>query len=432
MKILCIACFLAAMLPVLCIGDQGRIRLVSIDGPITPVTAEYIAGNLRESIRLRDRLFVIEMDTPGGLDSSMRRIVKEVLASPVPVAVHVSPSGARAASAGAVIAMAAHVCVMAPGTNIGAAHPVALGSGQDKVMQEKSLNDMEAYVEGIAEKRGRNGDVAKKMVRSSISLSAGKALEAKIIDFIATDRSDLLRKLEGRSVRTDSSVQILRLAGAPVERHEMGTREKILDTIGNPTVAYVLMMLGFLGLFFELSNPGVILPGVIGGISLILAFFAFQALPVNYAGVLLIILALVLFIAEIKIVSHGMLTVGGMLAMVLGSLMLYDSPDQYFRVSWSVILATVILVTGFACIVVRKAVLAHKRKPSSGREGLLGERGTADSDIDPEGKVFVRGEYWDAWSEEAIRKGEGVMVQELEGMRLKVTRIATHQTRGGG
>lgn len=432
MKILCIACFLAAMLPVLCIGDQGRIRLVSIDGPITPVTAEYIAGNLRESIRLRDRLFVIEMDTPGGLDSSMRRIVKEVLASPVPVAVHVSPSGARAASAGAVIAMAAHVCVMAPGTNIGAAHPVALGSGQDKVMQEKSLNDMEAYVEGIAEKRGRNGDVAKNMVRSSISLSAGKALEAKIIDFIATDRSDLLRKLEGRSVRTDSSVQILRLAGAPVESHEMGTREKILDTIGNPTVAYVLMMLGFLGLFFELSNPGVILPGVIGGISLILAFFAFQALPVNYAGVLLIILALVLFIAEIKIVSHGMLTVGGMLAMVLGSLMLYDSPDQYFRVSWSVILATVILVTGFACIVIRKAVLAHKRKPSSGREGLLGERGTADSDIDPEGKVFVRGEYWDAWSEEAIRKGEGIMVQELEGMRLKVTRIATHQTRGGG
>lgn len=432
MKIFRIAFSLMVLLSAPGMGDQGRIRLVAIDGPITPVTAEYIARNLKESIRLRDRLFLIEMDTPGGLDNSMRRIVKDVLASPVPVAVHVSPSGARAASAGAVIAMAAHVCVMAPGTNIGAAHPVALGSGEDKVMQEKSLNDMEAYVEGIAEKRGRNGDVAKKMVRSSISLPAGKALEAKIIDFIATDRSDLLRKLEGRSVRTDSSVQILRLAGAPVERHEMDSREKILDTIGNPTVAYVLMMLGFLGLFFELSNPGVILPGVIGGISLILAFFAFQALPVNYAGVLLIILALVLFIAEIKIVSHGMLTVGGMLAMVLGSLMLYDSPDQYFRVSWSVILATVILVTGFACIVIRKAVQAHKRKPSSGREGLLGERGTADSDIDPEGKVFVRGEYWDAWSEEAIRKGEGIMVQELEGMRLKVTRIATHQTRGGG
>jgi membrane-bound serine protease (ClpP class) len=427
MKTFRIAFSLIVLLSAPVMGDQGRIRLVAIDGPVTPVTAEYIGKNIKESAARGDRLFLVEMDTPGGLDSSMRRIVKDILASPVPVAVHVSPSGARAASAGAVIAMAAHVCVMAPGTNIGAAHPVALGSGQDKVMQEKTLNDMEAYVEGIAEKRGRNGDVAKKMVRSSISLSAEKALEAKVIDYMATDRTDLLRKLEGRSVRTDSSVQVLRLAGVPVERHEMGTREKILDTIGNPNIAYVLMMLGFLGLFFELSNPGVILPGVIGGISLILAFFAFQTLPVNYAGVLLIIFALVLFIAEIKIVSHGMLTVGGMLAMILGSLMLYESSDQYFRVSWSVILATVILVTGFACIVIRKAIRAHKRKPSSGREGLLGERGVADSDIDPEGKVFVRGEYWDAWSDETIRKGEGIMVQELEGMKLKVKKITTHQ-----
>lgn len=427
-----VAFLLMVLLSAPAMGAQGRIRVVAVDGPVTPVTAEYVTGNLRESIRLRDSLFLVEMDTPGGLDSSMRRIVKEVLASPVPVAVHVTPSGARAASAGAVIAIAAHVCVMAPGTNIGAAHPVALGREQDTVMGEKSLNDMEAYVEGIAEKKGRNGDVAKRMVRSSLSLPAEKAVEAKLVDFIATDRSDLLRKLEGRSVRTDSGVQVLHLSGAAVERHEMGTRDKILDAIGNPTIAYILMMLGFLGLFFELSNPGVILPGVIGGISLILAFFAFQALPVNYAGVLLIILALVLFIAEVTIVSHGMLTVGGVLAMVLGSLMLYDSPDTYFRVSWGVILATVILVTGFACLVIRKAILAHRRAPSSGREGLLGERGTADSDIDPEGKVFVRGEYWDAWSDEVIRKGEGVTVQEMEGMKLKVTRISTHQARGGG
>lgn len=403
-------------------AKQGKIRLLEINGPINPVTAEYINRNIKESALSGDRLVLIEMDTPGGLESSMRLMVKEILSSTVPVAVHVAPSGARAASAGAIIALAADFCVMAPGTNIGAAHPVTIGEQPDKVMQEKMLNDTTAYVEGIAAKRGRNVETAGRMVRNSISLTADKALEAGVIDFIAADRAELLRKLDGKNVRRGESVSALRLADAAVERHAMSTREKILDTISNPNIAYILMMIGFLGLFFELSNPGVILPGVIGGIALILAFFAFQTLPVNYAGVLLIILAMVLFIAEITIVSHGMLTVGGMVSMVLGSLMLFESPEPFFRVSWSVILTMVFMVTGFALFVIRKAVSAHRRKPSSGREGLIGEKGVADSDIMPEGKVFVRGEYWDAWSDVPIVRGEKIVVIDLEGMKVKVTK----------
>ena len=399
---------------------HGAIRVVGISGPVNPVTAKYVIRNLKQSARLGEQLFLIEMDTPGGLDSAMRDIVKEIFASPVPVTVYVAPSGARAASAGAIIAMSADICAMAPGTNIGAAHPVSLGEQPDKTMQEKILNDAEAYVEGIARKRDRNIEEAKKMVRSSSSLSAEKALELRVIDLIAANRADLLKKLDGRGVERDGKKIVLKLADAKIIKAEMGTREKILDTISNPNVAYVLMMLGMLGLFFELSNPGVILPGVIGGISLILAFFAFQTLPVNYAGVLLIILALILFIAEIKIVSHGMLTVGGVISMILGSLLLFESPEPYMQVSWSVILVTVLAVTSFALIVVTKAIKAHRQTPASGREGLLGEGGKAESDIVPEGKVFVRGEYWDAWSEEPISKGDRIIVQGVEGMKLKV------------
>lgn len=399
---------------------HGAIRVVGISGPVNPVTAKYVIRNLKQSARLGEQLFLIEMDTPGGLDSAMRDIVKEIFASPVPVTVYVAPSGARAASAGAIIAISADICAMAPGTNIGAAHPVSLGEQPDKTMQEKMLNDAEAYVEGIARKRDRNIEEAKKMVRSSSSLSAEKALELRVIDLIAANRADLLKKLDGRGVERDGKKIVLKLADAKIIQAEMGTREKILDTISNPNVAYVLMMLGMLGLFFELSNPGVILPGVIGGISLILAFFAFQTLSVNYAGILLIILALILFIAEIKIVSHGMLTVGGVISMILGSLLLFESPEPYMQVSWSVILVTVLAVTSFALIVVTKAIKAHRQSPASGREGLLGEGGKAESDIVPEGKVFVRGEYWDAWSEEPISKGDRIIVQGVEGMKLKV------------
>ena len=407
------------------VAGKGVIRGVEIDGPINPVTADYLKRNLHEAARNNERLVLVEMDTPGGLDSAMRDSVKAVMASSVPVVVYVAPSGARAASAGAVIALAADICAMAPGTNIGAAHPVSMGEKPDKVMQEKLVNDAEAYVEGIARKRGRNEALARQMVRESLSLSAEKALEGKVIDLVAADRQELLRKLEGRSVVRNGRQVLLDLAGAEVVEHGMAAREKVLNVISNPNVAYVLMMLGFLGLFFELSNPGVILPGVVGGISLILAFFAFQTLPVNYAGVLLILLAIVLFIAEIKIVSHGMLTVGGVISMVLGSLLLFESPEPYLRLSWSVIIVTVLSTTVFAVFAVTLAVRAHRRKPVSGREGLVGETGLAETAVGEDGKVFVRGEYWQAFSDEQIAQNDEIEVVAVEGMRVKVRKAGT-------
>ena len=402
-----------------------KIRLVGIHDPITPVTARFVQRNLQEAARMGDRLVLIEMDTPGGLDTAMREIVKDVMASPVPVVVYVAPSGARAASAGAIIALAADVAVMAPGTNIGAAHPVSLGEkSTDKTMEAKVVNDAEAYAEGIAHLRGRNEELARRLVRESISLSAEKALEGRLIDLIARDRGDLLQQLEGRGFSRNGREQVLKLKGADVMPMEMGAVERVLNAISNPNVAYVLMLLGMVGLYFELSNPGVILPGAIGGICLILAFFAFQTLPVNYAGILLILLGLILFIAEIKIVSHGMLTVAGMCAMVLGSLMLFESPDPYLRISWSVILVTVLATGAFFTVVVAKALSAHRPSPATGREGLVGQEGVAETGLAPDGKVFVRGEYWDAWCDEPIEAGRRVRVLEVDGMRLKVQRIS--------
>lgn len=405
-------------------AEPVRIRTVGIHDPITPVTARFLHRVMEDAAKQRDRLVLIELDTPGGLDSSMREIVKDIFASPVPVAVYVSPSGARAASAGAIICLASDICALAPGTNIGAAHPVSLGEKTDKTMETKVVNDAEAYVEGIARKRGRDETLARSMVRDSVSLSADKALAGHVIDLIARDRAGLLRQLEGRRMSRDGRETVLQLAGAEVAPAQMGTGEQILNAISNPNVAYVLMMLGMLGLFFELSNPGVILPGVIGGISLILAFFAFQTLPVNYAGVLLILLALILFIAEIKIVSHGMLTIGGVIAMVLGSLMLFESPEPYLRVSWSVILAMVLATVLFFVVAVTKVMAVHRLRPVTGREGLTDQEGEAVSEIAPEGKVFVCGEYWDAWSDEPIAAGTRVTVEAVEGMRLKVKRIS--------
>ncbi|MDD2338015.1 MAG: nodulation protein NfeD [Geobacteraceae bacterium] len=420
MKVATLLLFLLVNFVTASYAEQATIRLLEINGPINPATAVYIRRNLLESDQNKEALVLMEMDTPGGLDSSMRDIVKNIFSSKVPVVVYVFPSGSRAASAGAIISLAADFCAMAPGTAIGAAHPVTIVGKPDTVMQEKILNDMLAYVEGIAVRRGRNSEIMRQMVSKSLSLPAERALQDKIIDFIANDRTDLIRKLNGKTVLRASGSFPLELKDAKIVLHEMTAREKILDVIGDPNIAYLLMMLGFIGLFFDLSTPGVILPGVIGAISLILAFFAFQTLPVNYAGVLLILLALVFFIAEVKIVSHGMLTVGGVLAMILGSLLLFDSPEPYLKVSLSIILTTDFLVTGFAIFVLRKAIAVHRIKPFSGKEGLVGEKGHADSDIMPDGKVLIRGEYWEAWSDNPVSRGEKVIVVSVEGMRVKV------------
>ena len=397
-----------------------RVGVVTIQGTINPVTSDYLRRALQEASSRSEQLLVVEMDTPGGLDTAMRESVKSIFASKVPVVVYVAPSGARAASAGAIIALAADVCAMAPGTNIGAAHPVAMGEKPDKVMSAKILNDAEAYIEGIAQKRGRNPDLARRMVRDSISVTAEKGLEGKVVDLLAADRAELLEKLDGRQLDRGGKTVTLHTAGAEVVQHEMTARENILNVISNPNIAYILMMLGFLGLFFELSNPGVILPGVIGAISLIMAFFALQTLPVNYAGVLLIILALILFIVETQVVSHGVLAIGGVISLLLGSLLLFPSPEPALRVSRGVLFSTV-TITGLLFVwIVSRGVQIHRRVPTTGIEGLVGESGTADSDLTPEGKVIVHGEYWNAWSDDPIGHGDRIRVVGIEGLRLKV------------
>jgi membrane-bound serine protease (ClpP class) len=425
--------FLFLSFPVALAAERPQVSVISVNGTVNPVTVAFLLRNLENASRRGDRLFLVELDTPGGLDSAMREAVKGIFSATVPVAVFVTPSGARAASAGAVIALAADICAMAPGTNIGAAHPVTIGEKPDKVMEQKILNDAEAYLEGIARKRGRNAEVAGNMARSSLSLSAEKALQEGVVDLIALNRQDLLAKLDGRRLQRDGTEIVLRLAGAQVTRHEMGTRDKILNTISNPDLAYLLMLAGIVGIFFELSTPGAILPGVIGGISLILAFFAFQTLPVNYAGVLLILLAIILFIAEIKIVSHGILAIGAVIALVFGSLLLFPSSEPGLRLSPGVITVTVLVTTLFFGVVVAKGFEAYRQKPITGEEAMLGQQGSAETDIMPEGKVFVRGEIRSATSSERIVKGEKVEVTAVQGLRVQVKRVdsATHEAAAG-
>ena len=324
----------------------GPIYIVKAEGIVNPVMSEYIIKSIEEAKGAGASLVVIELDTPGGLDLSMRDIVKTLLASPVPVAVYVAPSGSRAASAGVFITMAADIAAMAPGTNIGSAHPVAInGKEMDETMVTKVKNDAASYIKSIAAKRGRNAQWAEKAVRESVNITASEALELKVIDLMAKDTQTLLALLDGRSIKFDGKDRTLKLAGARRVSVEMGLRHRILDAITNPNVAYVLMMIGMVGLYFELSSPGAIFPGVIGAICIILAFYSFQTLPVNYAGLLLIGLGAAFFVIELSVTSFGLLTIAGIISFTLGSLMLFDSPLPFMRVSLSVILPTVIAVS---------------------------------------------------------------------------------------
>ena len=413
---------LAALVPGLQAADERRVvDVVSVSDAITPPISEYILKSIRQAAESGAQAIVIQLDTPGGLDLSMRDIIKECLNAPVPVVVYVSPSGARAASAGVLITISAHVAAMAPGTNIGAAHPVAMGIGKaDETMMEKVENDAVAYGRGIADQRGRNADWIEEAIRKSVSVTAEEALRLKVIDLVAEDLERLLEKIDGREVKLASGPRVLKTKGAEINRREMGFREKVLITISNPNIAFILFLLGLAGLYFEFSSPGVILPGIIGGISLILAFFAFQTLPVNYAGILLILFAVILFIAEIKVVSHGVLTIGGVVSLVLGSIMLFESPDPALRVSWSVLVPAVSIVSLFFVAVISIAVRAQMRKVMTSREGLIGARGEALSDVHERGKVLIGGEYWNAFSREPIAKGKKVEVVAVDGLNVEV------------
>jgi membrane-bound serine protease (ClpP class) len=396
--------------------------VLSVADVINPVSAEYITGGLKAAIQQGAQALIIQLDTPGGLDKSMRLIIKEMLSSPIPVIVYVAPSGSRAASAGTFITLAAHVAAMAPGTNIGAAHPVAVGSGEmGKEMSEKVTNDAAAYIKSIAEQRGRNVEWAEKAVRESVSASETEALQHKLIDLIALDLNDLLRQLNGRKVVTPAGERLLSTEGVAVQRVEMSLRQRLLSMLADPNVAYILLMLGAAGLFFEISTPGVVLPGVIGGISLLLGLYALQLLPVNYAGLGLIVLAIILFIAEIKVTSYGALTIGGIIAMILGSLMLFEAPPPLPGLSLWVVVPSTLLVAAFFVFLVGAALKTLTQRPYSGREGLLQKMGVALSPIDQkQGKVFVAGERWNARSEAPIAEGNEVEVMQIEGMTLLV------------
>ena len=404
--------------------EQSPVLMIEVDGIINPPTAKFVIDAIDDAVRQNAQCLIIQLDTPGGLMESMRLIVKKELSSSVPIIVYVAPGGARAASAGVFVTMAAHVAVMAPGTHIGAAHPVTLGGGEgkeNKTMTDKIVNDTVAFVKNIAKVRGRNVDWAEKSVVKSLSITDEEAEKLRVIDFISPDIQDLLAKIDGKVVKLEGGLtRTLHTKGVKPQSIQMSWRERLLDIISNPQIAYYLLMLGGMGIFFELSNPGAILPGVVGGIFLILAFYALQVLPVNYAGLALILFGIILFIAEIKVVSHGLLAVGGVISLFLGSLMLFQSPVEYLRLSLSVIIPAVLVTSGFFIFAMTMAIRARLKKPTTGLEGLIGETGVVVTPLSPEGKVSVHGEFWDAVSDQSIEKGEKAKIIGVTNLRLKV------------
>jgi membrane-bound serine protease (ClpP class) len=395
----------------------NEVVIIELDGPINPGTALYVEKGMEEAEKRGAVLSIIQLDTPGGLASSMRTIVKAILNSPIPVVVYVGPKGAGAASAGVMVTVAGHIAAMAPGTNIGAAHPVMAG-GKDigKTMSEKVLNDMASYGRGIAEEKGKNGEWVEKAIRESVSITAEEALENNVIDLVAKDIDELLRLLDGREVSLPAGTITLKTTDLKKVHYRPGFRDKVLKTISDPNIAYILMMIGLAGLYFELAHPGAIFPGVIGGISLILAFYSFQTLPVNYAGLLLIALAIIFFIAEIKVTSYGVLSIGGFISLILGSIMLFGDVG----VSLKLMVPTIVFTGGFFVILAGLAYRAYRTRPKGGSDGLMGEVGLVKEIIDPEGLVFVHGEYWQAKSGEKLEPGEKVKVVGVEGLVLQV------------
>jgi membrane-bound serine protease (ClpP class) len=406
--------------------EKAPVYTIEVDGIINPATAKFIVDSIDEATQQGAQCLIIQLDTPGGLMDSMRMIVKKELASTIPIIVYVAPSGARAASAGVFVTMAANIAVMAPSTHIGAAHPVTLGGGEgkeSKTMTEKIVNDTVSYIKTIAKNRGRNVDWAEKAVVKSVSITEEEAVKLNVVDFISPDLQSLLTKIDGKVVKFNGVTRTLHTKGVEPRPIEMSWRDRLLDIISNPTIAYIFLMLGIYGIFFELSSPGAILPGVVGGIFLILAFYALQMLPVNYAGLALILFAIILFIAEIKVVSHGLLAVGGVISLLLGSMMLFQSPVEYMRVSMSVIIPAVMVSAAFFIFAVTKAVNARLQKPTTGMEGLVGEVGIASTPITPEGKISIHGEFWNATSDQNIEEGEKVQVIGVDNLKLKVKKF---------
>ena len=404
---------------------SAPIYKLSVNEIIHRVSAKYVTDGIERADRENAALVLIQLQTPGGLDTSMREIIEKILNSKTPVVVYVAPSGARAASAGFVITLAADVAAMSPGTNMGAAHPVSAGGEpMDETMSKKVESDAAAYVRSLAAKRGRNVELAEKGVVESKSWTEKEALEQGLIDYVASSEADLLAQLDGKTITKFDGTKIrVVTAGQPVVEISMSWPQKILSAISHPNVAYVLMALGMLGLYFELANPGAVLPGVIGAISLILAFFALQVLPVNIAGLLLIVVGIGLIIAEAFTAGFGALGVGGLVALFLGSLILFEQPTiptPALQVSWSVLVPVAVVLALMFSVLARMVIVAQRRKAATGQEGLIGEVGVAQTDFPGDGKVFVHGEYWNARSKDKLGKGDRVRVTKVEGLTVTV------------
>ena len=415
-KLLVIALLLMVW-PANAFGSDGII-VVKIEGAINPVVAEFVANEIRSANTSSEELIVIQMDTPGGLDTSMRKIIKAIQSSKIPVASFVSPGGSRAASAGTFITIASHIAAMEPGTNIGAAHPVNLmgggTGGQAKVMEDKVVNDASAYIRSLAEKRGRNTHWAELSVRKSVSVSAEEAKRLNVIDLVAANLDSLVLALDKREVKLGGSIITLNTAEKNITFKEMNSRQRILDIIASPNVAYVLMMLGLVGLYFELSNPGLILPGVVGSVSLILALYAMQTLPINYAGLLLIVLGVILLIAEINVMSYS---------IFLGSSMLIDGEDPAMQISKMILYPTLGMTFLISIGSIYLAKRAHQLATTTGMEGLLGEVGIVKETLNLEGRVLIHGEMWKAESDTVISAGEKVSVEAVKGLKIKVRKV---------
>ena len=407
---------------------ESFVVLATYDGVINPVCAEYLHDAITSAQENGAQALIIRLNTPGGLDTSMRLIIKDMTAAAIPVVVYVSPSSGRAASAGVFITMAAHIAAMAPGTSIGAAHPVAMGGGEmDRSMKEKVENDSVAYIKSIAEQRGRNVAWAEDAVRKSLSVTEREALKLKIVDLVVEDLPALLKQLDGRTIPLPDGPTMLHTAGAAVREFPMGLRLELLKTLSDPNIAYLLMTIGTVGLIAELYNPGAILPGIVGAISLILAFYSFQSLPVNYAGVLLFLLGIVFFILEASVTSYGLLAIGGVVSMLLGSVMLIKTEVEFLQISWSVILPVIALVAAFSLFIVGMGVRAMRQRPVTGREEMVGLVGIVKTALTPHGQLAVHGELWEATSEQPLQPGDEAEVTRVDGLRLHVTPRSTQK-----
>jgi membrane-bound serine protease (ClpP class) len=411
--------------------NKPVFNMISVDGVITSPTAKYIAKSIEEANKEGAEGIIILLDTPGGMDTAMRDIAKSILNAPLPVIVFVYPPGARAASAGVIITAAAHIAAMAPGTNIGAAHPVSIGlggsGGMDKTMSKKVENDAAAYVRSIAKSKGRSEEWVEKAVRKSESITAEEALKLNVIDFVVPDVEKLLKAIDQKEINLAGGKKKISTKNAVINNKKIGTRQGILAAISDPNISYILLLIGLAGLYFELSTPGAILPGVIGGISLLLAFFGLSTLPVNYSGILLIIFGVILFIAEIKVMSHGILTVGGVISLIMGSLLLFDTTDPALRISLQVLIPAIFVASAFFIFVIWLAIKAQLRKHFSGAEAMINTEAEAITDIANEGEVFLKGEYWKATSEKPIKKGAKVKILKIDGLSLSVEEIKKEQ-----